>query len=132
VSSSSLRESTDFTVLYGERQMVTYLLQQAEPLGMGENNPDETDAEENTETLDITAHIDAQTWFCAVDDDLIMDDYIVQIEEEFAKADEDRRVISELVPESKREEPAPVVGTVEHAEGELIDITLDLSDWYDE
>lgn len=96
---------------------------------MGENNPDETDAADRTGTLDITAHIDAQTWFCAVDDDIIMDDYIVQIEEKFAKADTERRVISELVPESERDEPAPVVGTVEYVGNELIDIVFDLSDW---
>ena len=83
-----------------------------------------------TETLEITAHVDSQTWFCTVDDDRLMSDHIVAIEEEFARADEEQRVISELIPESEREEPAPVVGTVRHAEGELLDINIDLSDWY--
>lgn len=118
--------------------MVTYLLQQAEKGCMGEDDPDpaqeETDSHRDTETSDITAHIDAQTWFCSVDTDdvRIMDNYILQIEEKFARADEERRIISQLVPESEREEPAPVVGTVEHADGELLDINFDLSNWYDD
>jgi hypothetical protein len=94
-----------------------------------ESHTDITNAEK-TETLEITAHIDSQTWFCTVDDDRLMCDHIVEIEEKFGRADEEQRVISELILESEREEPAPVVGTVRHAEGELLDINIDLSDWY--
>jgi len=99
---------------------------------MGENSSDETRATESTETVDITAHIDSQTWFCAVADDRLMYDHILEIEAEFAKADEERRVVSELTPESEREEPAPVVGTAEHIDGELLSINIDLSDWYND
>ncbi len=85
---------------------------------------------EKTETLAITAHVDSQTWFCTVGDDRLMCDHIVEIEEKFGRADQKQRVISELIPESEREEPAPVVGTVEHIEGELLNIDIDLSGWY--
>ena len=98
---------------------------------MEEHEPEQTDSE-STETLEITAHIDSQTWFCLVDDDRVLHEHILEIEEQFGRADEERRVISELVPESEREESAPVIGTVEHADGELLNINIDLSDWYDD
>ncbi len=97
---------------------------------MEEHEPEQTDSE-STETLDITAHLDSQTWFCLVDDDRVLHDHILEIEEAFGRADEERRVISELVPESNREDSAPVVGTVEHTDGELVDTNIELPDWCD-
>lgn len=94
-----------------------------------ESHTDITNAEK-TETLAITAHVDSQTWFCTVGDDRLMCDHIVEIEEKFGREDEEQCVISELTSESEREESAPVVGTVRHTEGKLLNIDIDLSDWY--
>lgn len=97
---------------------------------MEEHETEQTDSE-STETLEITAHIDSQTWFCLVNDDRVLHDHILEIEEAFGRADEERQVISELVPESNREGSAPVVGTVEHTDGELVNINIELPDWCD-
>ena len=97
----------------------------------GIHNESRTDSE--TETLNVTAHRDEETWFCGLKPhDERVHDHIVEIETEFGRADTDRRVISELVLERKREGPPPVVGTVEHDDGELVSIDIDLSEWYGE
>lgn len=91
----------------------------------------QVDQPEQSEKINITAHIDSQTWFCVVDDDRVLCNHILEIEERFRQADNQKRVISELVPEANRRQSAPFVGTVEHVNGTLVDIDIDLQDWYD-
>lgn len=96
---------------------------------------DGTDASQESaperETSNIRAYLDRDgVWFCLVDtDDVRVHDHLEQIEMRLSRADEDDRIPGILVPEPEREEAAPVVGTVEHIDGEVIDITIDLSDW---
>lgn len=97
---------------------------------MERHETEQTDTAGN-EAVKITAHIDSQTWFCMVDNDLVLYNHILEIEKQFGRADKERRVISELIPESEREKSAPVVGTVEHTDCEGVNINIDLSDWYD-
>jgi len=58
-----------------------------------------------------------------------------KIEHLFYKCDDEKRVTDSLLSEKEREkagESAPVVGHVEHQQGEIERITFDLTEWYDE
>lgn len=80
----------------------------------------------------IRAHLARDgLYFCSVDtDDVRVWENIEDIEQKFYDKDEEYRVTDSLLPEQIRDAPAPVIGTVVHTQGEIVDITIDLSDWY--
>ena len=70
-------------------------------------------------------------YFCSVDtDDVRVWENIEDIEQKFYNEDEGHRVTDSLFPEQIRDASAPVIGTVVHTQGEIVDIQIDLSDWY--
>lgn len=84
------------------------------------------------EKSDIRVHLSRDgLYFCTVDtDDVRIWDQIETIEAEFYHEDDAHRVTDSLLPEQFRGAPAPVVGTVEHTHGDIMNITFDLSEWY--
>ena len=55
-----------------------------------------------------------------------------KLEALFYECDNEKRVTESLTPESDRDEDAPIVGHIEHKQGEIERITFDLTDWYGE
>ena len=85
-----------------------------------------------TETANITLHIDEVTWFCLIDeDDIRLHEKLEDIEVRLYSEADMERVAENLVPEHEREKPAPVIGTVEHRDGKILDIEFDLSELED-
>jgi len=101
---------------------------------MGDTSEDPTSESSNEETLDIRVHLGRDgVWFCLVDTDEGPPPVdLEQIELRLSQADEENRIPDTLVRELEREEPAPVVGTVTHVDGEILDTSFDLQNWYPE
>jgi len=82
-----------------------------------------------TETANITLHIDEVTWFCLIDeDDVRLHEELEEIEVRLYSEADMGRVAENLIPEREREEPAPIIGTVEYRDGKILSIEFDLSE----
>lgn len=79
----------------------------------------------------ITLHVDDLTWFCLVQtDDVRLKDELFDIENRLAENCDIDKIVGTLTPERERaegNEPAPVVGTVHHSNGEILKLEFDVS-----
>ncbi len=78
----------------------------------------------------IRAHEEPEGMYYCWYDDPKWDWNPEAVEHLFYQCDDEKRVTDSLTIESDREENAPVVGHVEHREGEIERITFDLTEWY--
>lgn len=90
---------------------------------------------DGTELTPIRAHeANDGLYYCWFDDDR-WDWDAEKVEVLFYKCDDEERVTDSLTPEGERVrlgEDAPIVGHIEHTQGEIERITFDLTEWYGE
>jgi len=98
------------------------------------SNRDVADDSTDLETLDIELYEDrAGVWFCLVKPGhACVEQQLETVERKFGRVDGYKQVIEQLIPEPEREMPPPVIGTLTHKDGEIVEINFDISEFLEE
>ena len=92
----------------------------------------EREADAEPEKTAIRAHEASDGLYFCWYDESHWDWNVEKVEHLFYQCDDEKRATDSLTPEDEREDDAPVVGHIEHRQGDIERITFDLTDWYGE